>query len=75
MSPKAYTTREAAKAAGISRVTLQAWIKSGRVRAPEPTEFGGASARLWSDSDVARLRVVKQKTYLKTRGRPPKKKQ
>jgi excisionase family DNA binding protein len=73
MSPRAYTTREAAEAVKISRVTLQAWIKNGRVRAPKRTEFGGASVRLWSKSDLARLRAVKQKTYLKKRGRPPKK--
>jgi excisionase family DNA binding protein len=72
MSSKVYTTREAAKAAKISRVTLQAWIKSGRVHAPKPTEFGGASVRLWNESDLARLRAVKQKTYLKKRGRPAK---
>jgi excisionase family DNA binding protein len=73
MSPKAYATREAAKTVGISRATLQAWIKSGKVRAPEPTEFGGGSARLWSESDVARLRRAKEKLYMKDLGRPKKK--
>jgi DNA-binding transcriptional MerR regulator len=72
MSRKAYTTSQAAKAAGVTRATLQAWIAGG-LAAPEPQLRNGRAVRLWSASDVARLRQVK-KENLSKRGRRPKKK-
>jgi excisionase family DNA binding protein len=72
MEAKTYTTREAAEAVRITRATLQAWIASGKVRAPKQTRIGGSSVRLWKESDVARLKIVKDKIYLKSRGRPRK---
>ncbi len=73
MSPKSYTTREAAAAVGITRATLQAWIKARKVRAPKPMPVGGGTVRLWNESEVTLLRKVKERIYLKSRGRPKKK--
>lgn len=67
MDGKTYTTGQAAKAAGITRATLQAWIAGG-LAAPEPQLRNGRAVRLWTTSDVARLREVK-KANLKKRGR------
>jgi excisionase family DNA binding protein len=69
MSPRTYTTEEAAERAGISRATLQAWIAAKKFRPPKPTLDGARSKRLWDDSDVARLSSLKEKIYRKGRGR------
>jgi excisionase family DNA binding protein len=56
---KLLTTRQAAKVAGISLVTLQRWIRSGKVKAPRLRIIGGGKFRLWSKADVARIRKAK----------------
>src|SRR6266571_2234804 len=56
---KSVTTRIAAKAAGISRATLQVWIANGTVRAPKLRIVDGVAVRVWSNVDLARLRAVK----------------
>ena len=63
------TTAEAADAIGINRVTLQEWIRTGRVKAPEVTLRDGHSIRLWSREDVRELREIKHRTYRRGRGR------
>jgi excisionase family DNA binding protein len=60
-----YTTTEAAKAAGISRVTLQTWISTGDVRAPRVQLVAGRAKRLWSEADVERLRRKREKIFRK----------
>jgi excisionase family DNA binding protein len=72
MSPK-ISTGDAAKAVGITRATLQAWIASGKIEAPKAQDLGKLRVRLWSESDVARLRRAKEKIYMKEMGRPKKK--
>jgi excisionase family DNA binding protein len=69
MSPRQRTTTEAAKAAGVSRATLQDWIKRGKFRAPRTQLRNGHAVRLWTDFDVERLRTVKKKIYNQV-GRP-----
>lgn len=69
MSPRLYTTEQAAKAVKITRATLQAWIKAGKVIPPAPTLDGARAKRLWSESDVSRLRKVKAKIYWQGRGK------
>jgi len=64
-----FTTAEAAKKVGIHLVTLQRWIKVGKVKAPSPTLIGAVGYRLWSADDLERLRAVKQATYRKGGGR------
>lgn len=67
MAPKLLTTTEAAKAIGVTRATLHDWIKRGRVRPPKLQVGNGHAVRLWSESDVARLRDVKKTIKI---GRP-----
>ena len=74
MSAKLYTTKEAAEAVGITRVTLQRWIARRAVRAPKPRLRNGVGFRLWSKADVARLRREAKEAYGKGQGRRPKKK-
>jgi excisionase family DNA binding protein len=72
VSQKTYTTREAAKAVGITRVTLQRWITAGKIRAPRTRLVKGVAKRVWSEEDVSRLRKAKETIYRKGRGRKPK---
>jgi excisionase family DNA binding protein len=67
MSPIIYTTGEAAEAVGITRATLQDWIRKGKFAAPTLQKFGKVSARLWTASDVARLKAVKKEIYQEKR--------
>jgi excisionase family DNA binding protein len=67
MSPKTYTTTEAAKAVGITRATLQDWIKKRKFAAPKLGRVGNISVRLWTASDVARLKTVKKEIYQEKR--------
>lgn len=54
---------------GIHQVTLQRWIKSGKVRAPKPSLIGAVGYRLWSPEDIAQLKVVKSSQYRKRSSR------
>src|SRR5712691_4065709 len=71
---KPCTTGQAARAAKISRATLQFWISSGKIAAPAVQPIEGRAVRLWKASDIQKLRAVKIAIYRKGRGRKPKKK-
>ena len=72
MSRKLYTTKEAAEAVGINRVTLQRWIARRKVKVPKPKLRNGVGVRLWTEADVARLRRDKKKAYGAGQGRRSK---
>jgi excisionase family DNA binding protein len=74
MSPNLRSTGDAAKAVGITRATLQAWIAKGKITAPRAQDLGKVRVRLWTESDIARLRGEKQRIYRKEMGRPRKRK-
>lgn len=73
VSPETYTTREAAGKAGITRATLQAWIKDKKVKPPEPTLEGARAKRVWSESDLSQLRATNGKIYWRSHKRLRKK--
>jgi excisionase family DNA binding protein len=62
MSPKTYSTGEAAKQLGISRQSLQTWLAEGKVKGPKPIEVGGMTVRLWTAADIAEARKFKPRT-------------
>ena len=72
MSAKGYTTKEAAEAVGISRVTLQAWIAGRKLKVPRLRVRAGHTVRLWTEGDLARLRETKKESFRRF-GRPRKK--
>jgi excisionase family DNA binding protein len=74
MRQATYTTKEAAAKVGITRATLQAWIKDKKIRPPKPTLEGAKAKRLWTESALARLRAVKERIYWKGQGRPKRRK-
>ena len=67
------TTTEAARKTGLNRVTLQEWIRTGRVKAPRLVLRNGRAVRFWSQADIEKLRDVKAHTYRRGRGRKKKK--
>jgi DNA-binding transcriptional MerR regulator len=67
MSYKTYSTGEVAVQAGITRATLQDWIKKGKCKAPKLARVGNVSVRLWTASDVARLKATKKEIYQEKR--------
>jgi excisionase family DNA binding protein len=75
MRAELYTTEQAAEQVGISRQTLQAWIRAKKVTPPKPTLDGARGKRLWTESDLVRLRRTKGKIYWTGQGRPKKNKQ
>ena len=66
---KPCNTQEAAKAAGISVMTLHRWIVGKKLQVPRLQIRNGRAVRLWSKADLARLRKLKQVIYCKGRGR------
>lgn len=66
---KALTTQQAAKAAGISVMTLHRWVVAKRLKAPKLRIRNGRAVRLWGEADLYRLRKLKQRIYCKGRGR------
>jgi hypothetical protein len=62
-----YTTRQVSEMAGITRATLQEWVRTKQVEAPH-LPVPGIGARLWTDDDVRRVKHYKELTYKKGRG-------
>jgi DNA-binding transcriptional MerR regulator len=74
MDAHVLTTREVAVKVGITRATLQAWIRAKKFRPPKPTLDGARAKRLWTGADLERLQKTKRRIYWKGQGRPKKKK-
>ena len=66
---KPYNTQQAAKAAGISGMTLHRWMVTKKLKAPKLRIRNGRAVRLWSKADLDRLTKLKQEIYCKGRGR------
>lgn len=64
-----FSTRYAAKAVGVSLMTLQRWIADGDIRPPKLQIVNGRATRLWDSEDVERLKELKGKIYCRGRGR------
>jgi predicted site-specific integrase-resolvase len=50
------STDQVARRLGLDPGTLSRYIKAGKISAPTPTMAGGMRMRLWSESDIERLR-------------------
>ena len=69
-----FSTRYAAKAVGISLMTLQRWIADEDIRPPKLQTVNGRATRLWDTEDVELLRQLKEEIYCRGRGRKKGKK-
>ncbi len=70
---RTHSTKEAAKLAKVHFITLQRWVKAGRVRPSQTIQQDGFSLWRWTDADVERVRKYKAAHYRKGRGRKKKK--
>ena len=50
------STRQLAREVGVNRITLQKWIRTGKVNAPSPVIRNGRAVRLWSPAKVRKVR-------------------
>jgi predicted site-specific integrase-resolvase len=66
---KPCNTEQAANAVGISVMTMHRWMVAKKLKAPKLRIRNGRAVRLWSKSDLDRLRALKQGIYCKGRGR------
>ena len=73
------SSEQVAKKLGISKSSLSRYILMGKVPAPPETMAGGMRMRLWSESEIERLREILPKIangrktrYLKLKKQKPK---
>jgi hypothetical protein len=53
---KSISTRGAAAGLGLSLISLQRYIAAKKITAPKLQRIGGVRVRLWTDSDIKRVR-------------------
>jgi hypothetical protein len=53
------TTQQAAKQIGVSRQSIYAWFRLGKIAKPRQITNGSRTMRFWSPADIARARRVK----------------
>ncbi len=70
MSP--LSTEEVARVVGISRITLERWLASAKLKAPKSLRVGKHIFRNWTNLDIERVKRYKKKFYRKGRGRKKK---
>jgi hypothetical protein len=68
-----YSTAQVAKKIEVSKLTLTRWLLAGKVKEPRRVSQGGQEVRIWTVSDVERVRKYKQENYRKGRGRKARK--
>ncbi|MHB8654997.1 MAG: MerR family transcriptional regulator [Terriglobia bacterium] len=66
------STADAAAQAGIALITLQRWIRAGKIDAPKIVVRHGRATRLWSSANVKKLRQIKKHLYHQGGGRKKK---
>jgi predicted site-specific integrase-resolvase len=66
---KTYSTKQAAKAVGISWITLRRWLSAGKIRPSKSLPYDGRNLWRWTDADVEKLQRYKDANYRKGRGR------
>ena len=76
-----FSTHQVAKKLGIGMATLTRHIQAGKIPAPETKRVGGMRIRLWSETDIERVRALlpqiangRKTRYQKKRKPQPKRK-
>ena len=65
---KTYSTKTAARLAGVHWTTLHRWMSDGKVRASITVPLDGRTLHRWTDADVRKIRRHKERFYMKGRG-------
>jgi len=58
---RTYSTKQAAKRAGIHWVTLLRWVASEKIKASQSIDLGGQIHWRWTDRDVERIHSMARK--------------
>ena len=66
---KRYTTKQVAKAIGVSYLTLLRWLYANKLAEPERMVLGGTNLRLWTKADIQRARKYKREGAANRRSR------
>jgi hypothetical protein len=60
-----YSTAEVASAIRVNKATLLRWLYAGKLPEPETQTFGGVESRVWSDADLNRAKLYRERNYRK----------
>lgn len=66
------STEDVANLVGVGRGTLERWLREGKVPRPRPLRVGRKVFRMWTNRDIKRVKLYKEKAYRKGRGRKKK---
>ena len=69
---KTFSTKEAARQAGIHWVTLLRWQAAGKVSASEEIGMNGGKHWRWTAKDILRIKAYKRDNFRKGQGRRKK---
>jgi predicted site-specific integrase-resolvase len=58
---KTYSTKQAATKIGVSWITLQRYVTSGKIIVPPLQKAGGVTVRLWTERDINRVKKQLEK--------------
>jgi predicted site-specific integrase-resolvase len=70
---KAYSTKEAARQAGVHWVTLLRWQGEGKVSASEEIGMNGGKHWRWTAKDIVKIKKYKREHFREGQGRRKKK--
>ncbi len=70
---RTYSTKQAAKRAGIHWMTLHRWLRARKVRASRSLPSNGGTLWRWTDADVKKVKKYKAAHYWEGRGQKKKK--
>jgi excisionase family DNA binding protein len=71
---RTHSTKQAARLAGISWITLRRWLAAKKIRPSQAVPFGGRTLWRFTDADVKELLKYKAAHYRRGRGRKKSKK-
>ena len=66
---KRLSTVQVAELVGIAKITLERWLREGKVKPPNSLYVGAKKFRAWTERDIKRVKRYKEKHYRKGRGR------
>ena len=70
---KTYSTKEAARKAGVHWITLHRWMVKGKVQPSQQIGMNGGKHWRWTERDIEKIRKHKAKHFREGQGRRKKK--
>jgi len=63
------STREIAAEVGIGKMTLERWLREGKIKRPKILKFGGRNFRIWTRHNIEEIKRYKKLHLYEGRGR------